>query len=155
MSQQQHIAFKKRLHQHCIAIIEQRIATTLVAMNNAQAAANNEEKSSAGDKYETGRAMGHLEKDMHASQLAANRKELAALLTVDCNTAHSTVTTGSFIDCSNVHFFIAAGLGKISFEEKIIFLLSPAAPMAMALRNKKAGDSIVFNNKPLLIETVY
>ena len=154
MSQHEHIALKKRLRQHCIAIIEQRIATTLVVMNNAQAAANNEEKSSAGDKYETGRAMGHLEKDMHASQLAANRKELAALLTVDCNTPHSTVTTGSLINCGNISFFIAAGLGKIHFEAKDIFLLSPVAPMAMTLRNKKAGDIIVFNNKSMLVETI-
>jgi hypothetical protein len=39
-------------------------------MESAQQSANSEEKSSAGDKYETSRAMGHLEKDMHARQLA-------------------------------------------------------------------------------------
>ena len=45
-------------------MIKQRIAAATLAIENAQSAANAEEKSSAGDKYETSRAMSHLEKDM-------------------------------------------------------------------------------------------
>lgn len=48
--------------------IEERITITKLAIANAQEAANSQDKSSAGDKYETGRAMGHLEKDMYARQ---------------------------------------------------------------------------------------
>ena len=73
MNEQQKIDFKKALKTRCIEILEQRIDASYNSMQNAQAAANEEEKSSAGDKYETGRAMNHLEKDMHARQLAANK----------------------------------------------------------------------------------
>lgn len=150
-----HITFKKRLHQHCIQLIEQRIATTLAIIDNARDAANSEEKSSAGDKYETGRAMGHLDQEMHGKQLAANRKELAALLNIDCSVTNNKVTTGSFIKCPAHSFFIAAGLGKIQFEGETIFVLSPLAPLAVTLLHKKAGDSIAFNNNTAVILEVF
>ncbi len=124
-------------------------------MQNAQDAANSEEKSSAGDKYETGRAMSHLEKDMHARQLAANKNELAALLAVESNLLHLSVTTGSVIICDENSFFIAAGLGKITFKNKVLYLLSPNAPVAKSLLNKITGDRINFNNKEMTINEVF
>jgi hypothetical protein len=42
--------------------------------------------------------MGHLEKDMHARQLAENLKELASFQSVNCNLLYEKVTAGSFID---------------------------------------------------------
>jgi transcription elongation GreA/GreB family factor len=149
------IEYKKRLHQYCMAIIQQRINATLQAMQNAQAAANSEEKSSAGDKYETSRAMSHLEKDMHARQLAANQNELAALLAVDTNSIHASVTTGSIVTCNNVTFYIAAGLGKISFENDTVYILSPNAPVAKSLLNKVIGNRVNFNNKEIIIEAIF
>lgn len=77
MTSQEKIAFKNRLKQTGLQLISDRIAMAKSAGDNAQAAANSEDKSSAGDKYETGRAMGHLEKDMYARQQAENVKELA------------------------------------------------------------------------------
>jgi len=79
MNDVEKIALKNTLKQYALALIEQRIATAREAIDQAQQAANQEEKSSAGDKYETGRAMGHLQKDMYARQLSENRKELAIL----------------------------------------------------------------------------
>src|ERR1700761_8776247 len=79
ITHQEKLAFKQRLKQWGLDLIGQRIATANESMTQAQEAANNEEKSSAGDKYETGRAMGHLQKDMHARQLAEALKEKAAL----------------------------------------------------------------------------
>src|ERR1700736_1647953 len=73
------LAFKNRLKQWGLDLIGERMAAAKEAMEQAQEAANSEEKSSAGDKYETGRAMGHLQKDMHARQLAESVKELATL----------------------------------------------------------------------------
>lgn len=152
---EQKMEYKKRLHQYCIAIIQQRIMAIVKAMENAQAAANSEEKSSAGDKYETSRAMSHLEKDMHARQLAANQNELAALLAVDCNKLHASVTAGSIVTFNAFLFFIAAGLGKISFEGDTVYLLSPNAPVAKSLLNKVTGDRITFNNKEIIIEDIF
>lgn len=147
--------YKKTLHQQAVDILKQRIATTQRSMENAQASANNEEKSSAGDKYETSRAMSHLEKDMHAKQLAANNRELAALMSIDCDKLYQSVVSGSVVVCKAITFFIAAGLGKISGDQQDIYFLSPAAPIAKLLFNKVTGDTFVFNHEQKMIEDVY
>ena len=57
---------KKQLYDLCQAVVQQRIDTARHAMTAAQESANEEGKSSAGDKYETGRAMAQIERDRHA-----------------------------------------------------------------------------------------
>jgi len=155
MNDQQKIDFKIALKNRCIEILEQRISSSYHSMQNAQASANEEEKSSAGDKYETGRAMSHLEKDMHARQLAANKNDMASLLSINCGQIYKTVVPGCFVKCSQTSFFIAAGLGKIIIEKEAVFLLSHQAPVARALYNKKAGDIFLFNGRELKIEELY
>jgi len=155
MTKEHKLQYKKRLHQYGITILQERIDATMLAMQNAQAAANSEEKSSAGDKYETGRAMSHLEKDMHARQLVANQNELASLLSVQCNTIHSIVSTGSIVIFNGFTFFIAAGLGKIIFDGEAVYLLSPSAPVAKLLLTKIVGDKMNFNNKEIIIENIF
>lgn len=149
------IAFKNRLKQAGLAIIEQRIQAAKIIIANAQEAANNEEKSSAGDKYETARAMNQLEKEMHSKQLAQQITELALLNVVKTEVVYTTVATGACIDCGDVVFFIAAGLGKQTIEEKLVLFLSPQAPLAKQLQHKKAGDAVVFNGREIIIETIY
>ena len=155
VSDAEKIACKKRLLQQCVELIEKRIAANTQAIANAQDAANAEEKSSAGDKYETSRAMSHLEKDMHARQLAANRIELAALFGLDCTSLYKEGAKGSLVVCEDCSFFIAAGLGKINFDGRDIYLLSPEAPLATLLFKKRTGDSILFNKKLRIITAVF
>ncbi len=155
MTEKQKKEYKKKLKKKCIAIIEERLANIHISMAGAQAAANYEEKGSAGDKYETSRAMSHLEKDMQATQLSSNMRELESLLLVDCNQLYETAVKGSVVQCETILFFIAAGLGKLTCENQTIFLVSPNAPIAKSLLGKKAGDSINFNKKNIIIKGVY
>jgi hypothetical protein len=83
-----------------------------MAIGNAQQAANNEEKSSAGDKYETGRAMSHLEKICMPANWQKHQKELAMLREINTDIIYSACTAGAFVQCVHESFFIAAGLGK-------------------------------------------
>ena len=80
MTDHEKIAFKNKLKEFCQSLIAQRIDAVKININQAQEAANNEEKSSAGDKYETSRAMNQLERDMHSRQMAESIKELATSL---------------------------------------------------------------------------
>jgi hypothetical protein len=149
------LIFKNKLKEFCDGLIRQRIEAAKTMMGNAQQAANSEEKSSAGDKYETSRAMGHLEKDMHARQLAEHLKELASFQSVNCNLLYEKATAGSFIDTEKISFFIAAGLGKQNFENKPIYFLSPQSPLAKSLMNKKVNNDFVFNKESLVIREIF
>lgn len=149
------IAFKNKLKQAAQQLIEQRMAAAKTIIDNAQAAANSEEKSSAGDKYETARAMNQLEKEMHSKQLAQQLKELALLHEVKTDVVYPAAVTGACVECAAFTFFIGAGLGKQTVDGKPVIFLSPMAPLAKALLNKKAGEHFVFNGKETIIETVY
>ncbi|MDQ6763170.1 MAG: GreA/GreB family elongation factor [Bacteroidota bacterium] len=155
MTNSEKIEYKITLQKRCIAILEDRIYSIRSAMKEAQLAANSEEKSSAGDKYETARAMSHLEKNMQASRLSASLKELENLLQGDCNKIFEVVQKGSFVQCDKVSYFIAAGLGKLLIENKTVFLISPNSPVALKLSGKKAGDAFEFNNQKFTIKKVY
>ena len=155
MQDSEEIAFKTRLRRVALDGIEARISAARAAIDGAQQAANQEEKSSAGDKYETGRAMGHLQKDMYARQLAESIKELAALHAVNTDNLYSTACAGAFIGCGEIGFFIVAGLGRQQVEGQTVFFLSPLSPLAKTLQNKKPGDTIVFNGSPVTIRKVF
>jgi hypothetical protein len=154
MTEKEIIDYKKRLLQFCLNIIRERESSLILSIENAQAAANSEEKSSAGDKYETSRAMSHIEKDMYAKQLQSTRQELAGLMNTDCSPIYPTATKGSLVKCGDKNFFIAAGIGKILFEEQQVYVLSPQAPLAGALQGKKPGSQVIFNQESLLITSV-
>ena len=149
------IDYKVRLRQQCITILKDRIATIETAMVTAQSAANNEEKSSAGDKYETSRAMSHREKDMQGRQLLANQNELAAIVSVEIFKTLGWVTAGNLVCCNTLKFFIVAGLGKINFEGELIYLVSPLAPLAKTMMGKYIGDIIIFNTTPHVITSIF
>ncbi|PSL43836.1 hypothetical protein CLV51_107147 [Chitinophaga niastensis] len=155
MTSQEMIAFKTSLKQTGQQLIAQRIAMAKSAIDNAQEAANSEGKSSAGDKYETGRAMGHLEKNMYARQQAENIKELARLQEVNTDIIYTQAQTGALVRCAEQSFFIAAGLGKQLIEGQHIFYLSPYTPLAKLLQHKKAGDSFLFNKMEIVILEIY
>jgi hypothetical protein len=151
---EERLAHKHLLKQYCEQIILQRIAITQQAMENAQTAANQEGKSSAGDKYETARAMSHLEKDMHARQLMAHQQELIALRAIEVTTIYNAPAPGAFIQCTSAGFFIAAGLGRQLVNNEPVIFLSPGSPLAQQLMCKKVGDEIEFKGK-IKITKVY
>jgi len=155
MTAPEKIQFKNRLKLFALDLIGQRITAARESIDQAQQAANQEDKSSAGDKYETSRAMGHLQKDMHARQLAEHAKEQATLHQINVDAVYPAATSGAFISCPGVAFFIAAGLGKQTTEGQTIYFLSPQAPLARSLEHKKAGDSISFNTMNLMILDIY
>jgi hypothetical protein len=151
MTQQEKIIFKNKLKQFCHNMIEQRIEAAKALIQNAQQAANSEEKSSAGDKYETSRAMSHLERDMQTRQLTENLKELSMLHAISTNTIYDTTTAGAFVQCAEISFLVAAGLGKQIIDGETILFLSPNAPLAKLLEHKKAGDKFLFNGRDIIV----
>lgn len=128
--------------------------TAEAAMHAAQEAANGEEKSSAGDKYETSRAMGHLDRDMNARQLVKAREEMAVLNKIDTTVVHRQAALGSLVQCSEQWYFVAIGLGSVDFEGRQVVVVSAVAPLARLLLGKKKADTFVFNQKTFVISEV-
>lgn len=145
---------KQALHAACLAFVEQRIATCQAAIDAAQESANSETKSSAGDKYETGRAMAQNERDRNAVQLHEAKQLLGELQRIDPAKACDAVRPGALVGTSMGRFYVSISAGKLTVEGVDYFAVSAAAPVAQALSGKRAGDAVTFNGKPIRIESV-
>ena len=146
---------KQQLFEHCKTILLMRIADGEKAMQDAQEAANSEGKSSMGDKYETGRAMSQLARDMSAKQVFENKQELINLLKLENTKTDKTIIQGSVVLANGKAFYIAVGLGVINFNNLNVTVLSPKAPLAQLMLGKTAGNQFTLNKKQFVIETVY
>ena len=126
--------------------MQQRIDTARQAMEAAQEAANSESKSSAGDKYETGRAMAQLERDRHAQLLAEAQKIDQELSQINPEKTYEIVQPGSLVVTNRGRFFISIGAGKLTLDGEDYFAVSSASPIGTALAGRKVNDTITFNN---------
>ncbi|MES2725825.1 MAG: 3-oxoacyl-ACP synthase [Bacteroidota bacterium] len=145
---------KTSLFTHCKNILLQHIADGEKAMQEAQEAANSEEKSSMGDKYETGRAMSQLARDMNASQVVKNKEELTSLLKLENTPIGKQVIMGSLVYCDTKLFYVSVALGQVSIEEQTVTVISGKAPLAKAMLGKQIGESFTFNNNTFSIHHI-
>jgi transcription elongation GreA/GreB family factor len=138
---------KRQLMDQCMALVEQRIGNSRQAMNAAQESANAEEKSSAGDKYETGRAMAQIERDKAAQQLKEAMHLKSVLQTINLKSSAGVVTQGSLVITDVNHFFIAISLGKQTVANADYFVIAPATPIGRLLMGLHVGSQFSFNNQ--------
>jgi len=134
--------------------LDQRMQTSLDAMNAAQESANGESKSSAGDKYETSRAMGHLDRDMHARMYQQTREERKLVERIDENINFKKGALGAFIGSSMGDFFLSISIGQVKIDEKLIMIISPQSPIGALLMGKIVGDKFSFRGKESVILTI-
>jgi len=138
---------KRELLKNSLALVEHRIANAKQAMNSAQESANAEGKSSAGDKYETGRAMAQIERDKAAQQLNEAMMLKNSLSLVSLKPACNQVSVGSVVKTDKNHFFIAISLGKLSVVDTDYFVIAPATPIGRILMGLHVGSQFSFNNQ--------
>lgn len=114
-----------------------------------------ETKSTAGDKYETGRAMIHIEQENLGRQLATLSEQQAALAHIDINAYTGAIIAGSLVLTSQGYLFPGVALGKLVVDGVQVFALSPAAPLGLVLMGKNSGDTFRFRNTEYIIEAVF
>lgn len=148
------MSLKDNLQAACQAYVQQRIDAAQQAMQAAQESANNETKSSAGDKYETGRAMAQEERNRNAVQLQEALKLQAELARIDPEKPCDTVRPGALVHTSLGQFYLSISAGKLVVDGREYFAISSAAPIAAALNGKQAGEAAVFNGKKIQITEV-
>ncbi len=146
---------KQHLHAHCHVYVEERINTATRAIHAAQAAANEESKSSAGDKYETGRAMAQLEIEKHSTQLAEAQKLKKTLERIGTAQSSGSIQAGSLVITNQGNFYIAIAATPIDIEGKSYFSISSFSPIAQRVLGLRTGDQFIFNGKDFMIGEVW
>ncbi|MDB4921328.1 MAG: 3-oxoacyl-ACP synthase [Mucilaginibacter sp.] len=125
-----------------------------LAINEAQKASNDDTKSSAGDKYETGRAMMQQETDRNMVQLNEANKLKVALNKINPNIVADKAENGSVVLTSNGNFYIAVSAGVLTVNGENYFAISPASPIGFKLLGQKAGAEFKLNDKIYHIKQV-
>lgn len=146
---------KQNIHSYLVALINSKITESENAIAAAKDARNNDTKSSAGDKFETGRAMMQQEIDKSELQLHVALKQLQELSKIDLSKRYAEVEQGSLVVTDNAIYFISIGLGKITLGQENYFVISLASPIGKAFNNKLVGDEIDFQNQRLRINEIY
>lgn len=146
---------KIQLHKECLSRIEKSIQSAQKALDAAIKAGNEETKSSAGDKYETGRAMMQMEQDKNREVLIKAVLLKTKLSQIDPLKSCSQVETGALLLTNNGNYYISSSIGKILLDGTTYYAISPEAPFAKALWLKKVQEQVTFNNRQFTIHSIY
>ena len=145
---------KQKLHKYLVdslnnkaEILQKDIAETIEARNN-------DTKSSAGDKFETGREMMNVEIQKAENQLVITNKFIEELSQIDLLKNNDRVVYGSVVYTSNGNYFISIAFGKIEIEGDVFYSISFASPIGKELHNKRVGEKFSFQGKENLIKEI-
>lgn len=143
------------LKQTCIDALAQKIAVLQNMMHEVQASANNETKSTAGDKHETAKAHAQNETERIGKQLQLLQQMEAQLQRITSD-AHTKIQLGSLVKTNLGYFYLSVALGKVRCEDMECMVISIQAPLGTALHNKVGGDEITLpNGQKCRVLTVY
>ncbi|HEY0246201.1 MAG TPA: 3-oxoacyl-ACP synthase, partial [Mucilaginibacter sp.] len=124
-------------------------------IKEAQQASKDDTKSSAGDKYETGRAMMQQETDRNMAQLNEANKLKVALNTISINGSADVIEPGSVVITDNGNFYVAISAGTLPVDGETYFAISPASPIGMKMKGLRVGGEFSLNGKAYHIAHIY
>jgi len=148
-------SIKERLYKACEAYAEERIKRIEDAMAGLESDLENETKSSAGDKYETGREMINLEINKLAEQLQQFKNLRNTLNVAKSRTNNGSAQLGTAVKTNMANYFIAIPADRIIVDGDEYFAIGANSPIAQLLLHKKAGEEITFNGKSAEILEVF
>jgi hypothetical protein len=120
-------------------------------MDYAQQAANEESKSSVGDKYETSRAMMQIERDKAAQQLDEAIKLKNVLDPLSADVQHEKIGLGTLVVTNSKKIFISIGIGKVNLYGDEFLIVAPTSPLGKVLMGLQTNDQLTFNGEQLTI----
>jgi transcription elongation GreA/GreB family factor len=148
------MTLKQQLYLLCGEYINNREAEIKKVIAEAREAASNETKSSAGDKYETGRETMQQEIDLNITRLNELGKLKQTLERIIPEQTNTIVAPGSIVRTSNGNYYIAIGAGKLKVDDKTYYAISAESPIGEKLAGQKAGYAFEFNSRKITIEKV-
>ncbi|MBO6517848.1 MAG: GreA/GreB family elongation factor [Bacteroidia bacterium] len=133
---------KEMVYKALLELVSSNLSELLTTIEKVQESVEGEEKSTAGDKYETARAMAQNELTQLNRQLAQTKQNLSVLQRIQPGTVHQECQMGSLIKTATKNLYLTVGIGKFEAEGANYIAISPVSPIGQVLLGKKKGDSI-------------
>lgn len=138
---------KRIILEQMVGEVDINIEAAVSAINSARESMESDSKSSAGDKYETGRAMLHIEIQNNEVQLAKSLDMKRVLLSINADKRCEKVEFGAYVITNNGNYFLSAPIGSLKNDLFSCFAISMGSPLGASMKGKVTGDSFVFNKK--------
>ncbi len=133
--------------------LREQIADIQRQLTELQESSEAEEKSSAGDKYETHQEMLNQNRNLLQKQLSTSKVLLNQINAVPVK-AINAVDDGALIKVPMGWIWISSPIGKISLEGIDYQLVSKDSPLITSLWGLKEGDSGEFRGNKIKIEKI-
>ena len=138
---------KEQLLNFCKQAVQQQIEAAQRGIAAADEAAKQETKGSAGDKYETGRAMLHLEKEQNIRRLNEALSNERILARIQPEHPCGEVVEGALVITNQGAYFFAIGAGKHALGKEEVLTLSIDSPLGEEMEGSTEGDVIQFRGR--------
>lgn len=135
---------KANIKQEMLSVIEKKIAGVNDALKSLAESRDMETKSSAGDKFETGRAMVQEEQSRQSKQLMQLVELQRDVFQLNVSTEKDVSELASLVITNKGNYFISVALGRIVIEGENYFALSLNSPIGKLLKGTKVGDTFAF-----------
>jgi transcription elongation GreA/GreB family factor len=149
------VQFTAELKENLVNAIKRHLEEGLLdirqAIADVQEAANGEEKSSAGDKFETGREMMQLELDKLTGQEIAQTKMIDMANSFKTDKNFTEVQAGAMVKTEQGLFLIAAPVGKLKAGETEFYAISMGSPLGQKLQGLRKGDTTELNGRKITV----
>jgi transcription elongation GreA/GreB family factor len=149
------MTLKEKVYTSCLSTVQEKINFLRSSLSDLSDGAKNDTKSSAGDKYETARAMIQLEQEKIGTQLMEYKSLLAILNKIDIQAKLNKVVIGNLVKTNVGYFFVSVALGKIYIDGMEVFALSPQSPLGKRLLGMEVKQSVELNDKTYIVEEIY
>ncbi len=116
----------------------------------AKESRDSDTKSSAGDKFETGREMMQREMDKLSALVDNTLNSIAKLDRIADLPASVVITEGSLVETDQETYFISIGYGKLDS----IYAISIESPLGLELKGKRVGDRIEMRGRNITIKSI-
>lgn len=146
--------FRRKVYNSYAELLQTKIEALQQTMAGLKEGLQSETKSTAGDKYETGRAMVHMEQENLGRQLNALLDQKVALEHIDITAYTGRIIPGSLVRTNKGYLFPGVALGKLVVDDIPVFALSPAAPLGLQLMGLTTGDTATIQKVTYIIEEI-
>lgn len=148
------MTIKEELIQECRDRIQKKIRSLKDAMDDLKNDLENESKSSAGDKYETGREMINIEWNKLSQQIVEFGKQVKILNRIEHMEDSESVQLGSLVDTGKAKYFISVPVGELYLKEERYYAIGVQSPIGKAMIGKKKGETGSFNQNEIKIISI-
>jgi len=141
---------KSDIHHKLRSQLEKSVEEARKEYALAKESRDSDTKSSAGDKFETGREMMQREMDKLSAQVDNTLNSIAKLDRIADLPASSIISEGSLVETDQETYYVSIGYGKLD----TVFAISIESPLGLELKGKRVGDRIEMRGRNITIKHI-